>query len=121
MSYPGGLAERMTVPTYMVIPVSRDIAPEWVALAEPFSVATRAIRRGRALSAEKVLLFWDGGTIGLAVLQVARVTGARNVVLVDKIPFRRERRLSNWERTTRLTQTDDIVKVLRDNAAVAPM
>ncbi len=53
MSYPGGLAERMTVPSYMVVPVSDDIPAEWVALAEPFSVATRAVDAGGWSAAKK--------------------------------------------------------------------
>lgn len=92
MSYPGGLAERMTVPSYMVVPVTEDIPAEWVALAEPFSVATRAVRRGRLARDENVVVL-GGGTIGLAVLQVARVAGARKLILVDTIPFRRAKAL----------------------------
>jgi (R,R)-butanediol dehydrogenase/meso-butanediol dehydrogenase/diacetyl reductase len=92
MSYPGGLAESMTVPAYMVVPVSEDIPAEWVALAEPFSVATRAVRRGRLAQGENAVVL-GGGTIGLAVLQVALVAGARSVVLVETNGFRRERAL----------------------------
>jgi (R,R)-butanediol dehydrogenase / meso-butanediol dehydrogenase / diacetyl reductase len=90
MSYPGGLAERMTIPSYMVIPVLANIPAEWVALAEPFSVATRAVRRARLTVGENVAIL-GGGTIGLAVLQVARAAGARKMILVDKVQFRRQK------------------------------
>jgi (R,R)-butanediol dehydrogenase/meso-butanediol dehydrogenase/diacetyl reductase len=102
----------MTIPSYMVIPVAEDIPAEWVALAEPFSVATRAIRRGRLLSGERVVVL-GGGTIGLAVLQVARATGARTVILVDRIPFRREKALELGA-VDAIDATGDLVDVLRN-------
>jgi len=89
MSYPGGLAERMTVPSYMALPVSREVPSEWVSLAEPVSVAVRAARRGRLARGENVAVL-GGGTLGLAVLQVARGLGARYITVVEGIPFRRQ-------------------------------
>jgi (R,R)-butanediol dehydrogenase / meso-butanediol dehydrogenase / diacetyl reductase len=112
MSYPGGLAERMTVPSYMAIPVSEEIPAEWIALAEPFSVATRATRRGRLATGEKVVVL-GGGTIGLAILQVARVVGARRVILVDTIPFRREKAVELGADAA-IDASADIVEALRD-------
>jgi (R,R)-butanediol dehydrogenase/meso-butanediol dehydrogenase/diacetyl reductase len=89
MSYPGGLAERMTVPSYMALPVPREVPAEWVALAEPLSGAVRAARRGRFVAGEDVVVL-GAGTLGLAVLQVVRVLGARSVTVVEGIPFRRQ-------------------------------
>jgi (R,R)-butanediol dehydrogenase / meso-butanediol dehydrogenase / diacetyl reductase len=118
MSYPGGLAERMTVPSYMVVPVSDDIPAEWVALAEPFSVATRAVRRGRLVSGEKVVVL-GCGTIGLAVLQVARAAGARSVVAVDTVPFRREKAVSLGADEA-IDAVEDLVQVLREKCDGGP-
>lgn len=93
MSYPGGLAERLTVPASMVIPVPKEIPSDSLALAEPFSVAVRAIRRARLRMGERVVVI-GGGTIGLAVLQVARAAGSGDVVLVEPLAFRREKAFS---------------------------
>jgi (R,R)-butanediol dehydrogenase/meso-butanediol dehydrogenase/diacetyl reductase len=89
LSAPGGLTERMTVPAQMAIPATRDIASDILALAEPFSVAVRATRRGRLHTGERVAVI-GAGTIGLAVLQVAVAVGATEVVVADPDPVRRE-------------------------------
>jgi (R,R)-butanediol dehydrogenase/meso-butanediol dehydrogenase/diacetyl reductase len=118
MSYPGGLAERMTVPSYMAIPVREETPAEWIALAEPFSVATRAVRRGRLTSGETAVVL-GAGTIGLAVLQVARVAGARAVIVVDKIPFRREKAIELGADAA-IDAGDDHVEVLLDRSGGGP-
>jgi (R,R)-butanediol dehydrogenase/meso-butanediol dehydrogenase/diacetyl reductase len=88
LSAPGGLAERMTVPAQMAIPATADIASDLLALAEPFSVAVRAARRGRIGRGDRVGVL-GAGTIGLAVLQVAKQLGAAEVVVADPTPHRR--------------------------------
>jgi (R,R)-butanediol dehydrogenase/meso-butanediol dehydrogenase/diacetyl reductase len=93
MSYPGGLAEQLTVPASMAIPAPADIGSDTLALAEPFSVAVRAIRRSRLRLGERVTVL-GGGTIGLAVMQVARAAGSGDVIVVEPVPFRRTRALA---------------------------
>jgi (R,R)-butanediol dehydrogenase/meso-butanediol dehydrogenase/diacetyl reductase len=92
MSYPGGLAERLTVPAAMAIPASADIASDLLALSEPFAVAVRAIRRSRLTLGETVTVV-GGGTIGLAVLQVARAAGSGDLFVVEPRPTRRTKAL----------------------------
>lgn len=112
MSYPGGLAERMTIPAYMAIPVDTDIPAEWISLAEPLSVAVRAARRGRLVRGESVAVL-GAGTIGIGVLQIARVSGASRIVVMDKVPFRRQRAAELGADLT-LDASDEIVSVLRE-------
>lgn len=88
MGWPGGLAEAVTVPEAMAFPATAEVAADALALAEPFSVAVRALRRGRFTPGEVVTVL-GGGTIGLAVLQVARAMGAAEVRLVEPLPHRR--------------------------------
>lgn len=89
MSHPGGLAERMVVPAAMAIPATGGIAGDHLALAEPCSVAVRALRRAEPRPGERIAVI-GAGTIGLAVLQVARTGGAGEIVVVDPIASRRE-------------------------------
>jgi (R,R)-butanediol dehydrogenase/meso-butanediol dehydrogenase/diacetyl reductase len=112
MSYPGGLAERMTVPSYMAVPVTSDIPSEWVALAEPFSVATRAVRRGRLVRGEIVAVL-GGGPIGLAIVQVSRTAGAQQVVLVETDEFRRQRALELGADSA-VAAADNLVDVIQE-------
>lgn len=90
MGYPGGLAERMTVPAYSAIPAHPGADPREVALSEPFAVAVRAVRRGRVTAGERVAVL-GGGTIGLAALQVALDAGAERVAVVEPVAWRREK------------------------------
>jgi (R,R)-butanediol dehydrogenase / meso-butanediol dehydrogenase / diacetyl reductase len=90
MSHPGGLAEAMVVPAAMAFPATGDIPADHLALAEPCSVAVRSMRRAGLEIGERLAVI-GAGAIGLAVLQVARSSGAGETVVVDPIPFRRER------------------------------
>lgn len=87
LSAPGGLAERMTVPARMAVPATADIPSDELAMAEPFSVAVRALRRGALQTRDRVLVL-GGGSIGLSVLQVAQAAGA-SVTVVEPHGARR--------------------------------
>jgi (R,R)-butanediol dehydrogenase/meso-butanediol dehydrogenase/diacetyl reductase len=84
----GGLAEYCRLPVNMAIRVPNGLADEHAAMAEPLSVAVRAVRRGRLLAGETVVIF-GGGTIGLFSLQVARAAGASEVFVVEPLANRR--------------------------------
>lgn len=84
----GGLAQYCRTPISMCIKVPDSLRPDHAALAEPLSVAVRAVRKGRVQLGDVVAIF-GGGTIGLLALQVARHSGAAAVYLVEPDPFRR--------------------------------
>lgn len=84
----GGLAHYVATPEYCCIPYSDHLPPEQAALAEPLSVAVRAIRRGRVGIGDRVGVV-GGGTIGLLTAAVARIAGADTVTLVEPHPVRR--------------------------------
>jgi len=85
----GGLAQYCKTPVSMCIPLPDGLPFEHAAMAEPLSVAVRAIRKGRLSVGERVAIF-GGGTIGLFCLQVARNAGASVVYLVEPHAGRRE-------------------------------
>jgi (R,R)-butanediol dehydrogenase / meso-butanediol dehydrogenase / diacetyl reductase len=84
----GGLAEYCKLPVNMAIRVPNGLPDDHAAMAEPLSVAVRAVRRGRLLAGETVAVF-GGGAIGLFCLQVARAAGAGQVFVVEPLPNRR--------------------------------
>jgi len=85
----GGLAEYCKLPVNMAIHVPNGLSDDHAAMAEPLSVAVRAVRRGRLAPGETVAVF-GGGTIGLFCLQVARAAGAGEVFVVEPQPGRRD-------------------------------
>jgi (R,R)-butanediol dehydrogenase/meso-butanediol dehydrogenase/diacetyl reductase len=88
----GGLAEEMVAPAYMCFPCGAA-APTVAALAEPLSVAVRAVRRA-GVGPGSTLGIVGAGTIGLLLLQVAHGAGAERIVVVEPHEGRRGRALA---------------------------
>lgn len=84
----GGLAEYMMAPAHMCIPFSDDLPAEQAALAEPLSVAVRAVSKAGVGIGSTVAVL-GAGTVGLLCVQVARLAGAKAVIGVEKLASRR--------------------------------
>ena len=115
----GGLAEYCRVPAINCIRLLDGLGYESAALAEPLSVAVRAVRRGGVRLGTTVAIF-GGGTIGLFCLQAALNAGASVVYLVEPHAGRRElaRQLGAVE--TFDPRGDDIPSVLRERTRIGP-
>jgi (R,R)-butanediol dehydrogenase/meso-butanediol dehydrogenase/diacetyl reductase len=88
----GGLAEWMLAPAYTCIPYGDHVEPVTAALAEPLSVAVRAVQRGGIAPGSTVGVV-GAGTIGLLIVQAARFAGAGRVLVVERHESRRRRAL----------------------------
>ncbi|MFB3778729.1 MAG: 2,3-butanediol dehydrogenase [Bryobacteraceae bacterium] len=82
LSTDGGLAEFVIAPRYMCFKYPPTLPDAHAALAEPASVAVRAVRRARLTGGETVAVI-GAGTIGLLTLEVARAMGARRVIVIE--------------------------------------
>ena len=89
LSAHGGLAERVTVPAGMCVPLPDQVGSDTGALAEPLAVAVRAMRKAR-LNVGDCVAVLGGGTIGLATAAVARAMGAGSVALGEPLAGRRQ-------------------------------
>ena len=118
MGYPGGLAESVTVPSYMVIPAPEAVSADRLALSEPFAVAVRAVRRSNAVKGARVAVL-GAGTIGLAILQVLQARGIDDVTVVDPVPFRRDTALKLGAAGA-LRPGEALVDELRDQEGTGP-
>ena len=78
----GALQERVVIAADHAFPVG-DQPAELAALIEPVSIAVRAVRRGRVVSGEKVVVL-GAGPIGQALVLAATDVGA-SVLLVDRL------------------------------------
>lgn len=76
----GGLQERLPVPQDQVYPIQAD-DPAVAALAEPVSIAVRAVNRAAIASGERAVVL-GAGPIGQCICLVARERGAE-VLVVD--------------------------------------
>ncbi|RIV28148.1 2,3-butanediol dehydrogenase [Alicyclobacillaceae bacterium I2511] len=87
LSANGGLAERVTAKADTFIQIPNALPLDEAALSEPLAVAVRGLRRA-AIRPGDQLLVMGAGTIGLLVLQAARVMGVSTVTVVEPSPFR---------------------------------
>jgi (R,R)-butanediol dehydrogenase/meso-butanediol dehydrogenase/diacetyl reductase len=115
----GGLAEYCKLPVSMAVHLPNGLACDHAAMAEPLSVAVRAVRKGRMMAGERVAIF-GGGTIGLFCLQVARAAGAGEVFVVEPLPNRRALAKALGASEVIDPKTTDVVETLRRWAGVGP-
>jgi len=92
LHFDGGFAEYACFPARYAHRIPKAVPPEWAALVEPASVAVHAVRRGPELLASSAVVVTGVGPIGLMVAQVARRSGAGQV-LVTGLDADEEKRL----------------------------
>lgn len=107
----GALAEFMAAPATMCAPVADHVPAAHVALAEPLSVAVRAVRLSGIREGDTIGIV-GAGTVGLLLAQVARARGAAQVVVVDRLASRRA--LARSMGADAAVAPDDAVAAARD-------
>jgi 2-desacetyl-2-hydroxyethyl bacteriochlorophyllide A dehydrogenase len=75
----GGLRPEFIIPARK-LHISRELSFEQLALVETLAIGCHAINRGGAKSGEHVLVI-GAGPIGLSVIEFARLSGARTIVM----------------------------------------
>jgi len=93
LMFDGALAERVNVPAAMCAVLPDTLSEEAGALAEPLSVAVRAVRRAAGVRGRTVGVV-GAGTIGLLVAAVAHAEGAAEIAVIEKSPERLRRALA---------------------------
>jgi L-gulonate 5-dehydrogenase len=106
----GGLQEQLSVPEEQVFPIRTD-DPAVAALAEPVSIAARAVNRAKVERGERVVVL-GAGPIGQCICLVAAERGAR-VLVVDLQESRLELSRSMGAETLVWTGPDDVVAYAR--------
>lgn len=75
----GGFRDHVVLPAANCVPIPDGVPIALATLAEPFAVAANVLSR-TGIGAEDTVLIYGAGTVGLTVLQVARLHGARCIV-----------------------------------------
>jgi L-iditol 2-dehydrogenase len=83
----GCFAEYVAVPSWIVFKIPDSLSFIQAALLEPASIGTHAANRA-PISEDDTVLVIGAGTIGLFILQGARLRGAAQVIAVDVNEFR---------------------------------
>ena len=85
----GGLAEYVLTPDSQIYPVIDGLNPLHLAFIEPLACSIRGLDLAELKGGERVAVL-GGGVIGLLVVQLAKLAGASEIVLVTRQKFRRE-------------------------------
>lgn len=84
----GGLAEYLLAPATMCLPYGDHLSAAEAALAEPLSVALRALRRGGVRRGNSLAVI-GSGPVGLLAVQAAKALGVGPVIAVERHDERR--------------------------------
>jgi L-iditol 2-dehydrogenase len=90
MSKNGGMAEYLAVPERCLHRVKEGFGAQKACLTEPLAVAYRAAHQvpENILRRAEYTLLVGAGTIGLLILQVIKLRGARNIIVSDLADYR---------------------------------
>lgn len=87
----GAFADYVVVPERIVCKLPENVSYEQAAMIEPLSVALHAVDRAAPKIGETAIIF-GGGMIGLLILQVLRLTGLQQIVVIE--PDQNRRRMA---------------------------
>ena len=83
----GAFAEYVAVPSWIVFKIPDELSFVNAALLEPASIGTHAANRA-PITADDTVVVIGAGTIGLFILQGARLRGAAKIIVADINEFR---------------------------------
>jgi L-iditol 2-dehydrogenase len=90
-SYPdhGSLCQWLHMPTRSCFPIPDSLDDASAAMLEPLGIAIHAIDLAKIRVADSVAIL-GAGSVGLFILQLARLSGAQPIFVSDKFPWRLE-------------------------------
>jgi 2-desacetyl-2-hydroxyethyl bacteriochlorophyllide A dehydrogenase len=92
MDVNGGMTEYLRVKEKYLIPFAPPLSFKEAAMTEPLAVSYRAARKisDEEIRRARYCVVVGAGTIGLLIVAVLKLRGARNIIVADASPFRLE-------------------------------
>lgn len=87
--YGGGMAQYIVAPAEHYYPIPDNVSLEAAALVEPLAVAWHAVNISPFKFGDSVLVL-GGGPIGIGMIQVLKLQGAKRIILVELMENRKE-------------------------------
>lgn len=111
-TYPdaGSLSEYMHMPAHTCFPIPDAMDDASAALLEPLGIAIHAVDLAKLRVADSVAIL-GAGPIGLYILQVARLSGAQPIYVVDQFPWRLELAARYGGIPINFAETDPLVAI----------
>ncbi|PWJ51254.1 zinc-dependent alcohol dehydrogenase family protein [Faecalicatena contorta] len=114
VTYDGGFAEYCTVLEKQVYRLKEDIPFEEAAMCEPVGCCLHGIDRAH-IKAGDVVLIIGGGTIGLIMMQLAKISGASVVIVSEPMEAKRKMALELGADYVVNPMEEDLFEVLKLN------
>lgn len=89
LGYGGGMSKKIVAPAGHFYPIPDSVSLEAAALIEPLAVAWHAVDISPFKTGDSVLVV-GGGPIGLGVVQVLKLHGAKNVMVSEVVDNRKK-------------------------------
>lgn len=111
--YQGALRERMIYPAHLCVPVPDSVTDIGAAMLEPLGVALHASRLAQIQIGEDVAVL-GCGAIGLLIIRLARLAGARRIFAADRYPWRLNQAAAyGADEVINIDEADVIAEVMR--------
>lgn len=108
----GGLAEYALVPKSQVYKVPQDLNPNHLAFIEPLACTIRGFDLANLQGGEKVAVL-GGGVIGLLAVKLAKLAGAKEIVLITRQEARRKTALQIGATRAIDPNADDVTQLVK--------
>jgi len=116
-NYPhdGSLSQWMLIPARCCFPIPKAMSDIEAALLEPLGVALHAVDLAKLRPAQSVAIL-GAGSIGLLILQVARLAGADPIFVTDKFPWRLKVARQHGARALHCDREDPVARIEKETA-----
>jgi 2-desacetyl-2-hydroxyethyl bacteriochlorophyllide A dehydrogenase len=119
VSVNGGFAEYSLVPVSQAYYIPKDFSFTAAAFAEPLSCCIRGMDQASVKHGESVVLI-GGGAIGLLMLQLAKISGAGKLILIEPVAEKRDIALSLGAEYVFDPGNDSMIKQISDLTSGGP-
>ncbi len=109
----GGMAELCIVPVSQLYRLPKSLELEKAAFIEPLSCAVHGIDRAGIRPGDTVVIL-GGGTVGLLLLQLARISGASRSILVEPLEWKRQIALKVGADLVLDPSKENVLEAIRD-------
>lgn len=110
---PGGMAEYVTVPADVVIPIPEELSFKTAAFIEPLAVTVHAVKRTNAKKEDTAVVF-GAGTIGLNLAAILKLKGLKKIMVAETNPFRLQM-AKELGFITIDSKHEDVIQVIKDH------
>jgi L-iditol 2-dehydrogenase len=114
--YDGSLSQWMVMPGRCCFPVPESISDIEAALLEPLGIAIHAVDLAKLRVARSVAIL-GAGSIGLFILQVARLSGADPIFVSDKFPWRLKVARQLGAKVINCDREDPVARIQKETAS----